>query len=102
MKIVAGLGNPGSEYARSRHNLGFMVVDRLADALRARFNQKRSNSLVARAEVGGFEIALAKPQTYMNLSGRAIQGLLMQYGARPRELLVVYDDFDLPLGTMRL
>ena len=102
MNIVAGLGNPGAEYERSRHNLGFMVVDRLAGLLGLRFNQKRASSDVARGWLDDLDVVLAKPQTYMNLSGRALQGLLMQFGVKPRDLLVVYDDFDLPLGTLRL
>lgn len=102
MKAIVGLGNPGSEYARSRHNVGFMVLDRFAEQHGARFNQKRAHSRVARGRMGEVELVLAKPQTYMNLSGRAVQGLLAQHGVKPADLLVVYDDFDLPLGTLRL
>lgn len=102
VRLIVGLGNPGPGYARTRHNVGFMVVDRLADRHGLRFNQKKAHSLVARGEIGGSEVVLAKPQTYMNLSGGAVQGLLMVFGVKPTDLLVVYDDFDLPLGTLRL
>jgi PTH1 family peptidyl-tRNA hydrolase len=102
VKLIAGLGNPGAEYVRSRHNAGFMVLDRLAERHRIRFNQKRSHSLVGRGQLGEAEIVLAKPQTYMNRSGRAVQSLLASYGVKPSSLLVVYDDFDLPLGTLRM
>src|SRR5206468_1830571 len=102
VKIVVGLGNPGAEYAHSRHNAGFMVLDRFAEQHTIRFNLKRANSVVGRGRIDGVELVLAKPRTFMNLSGKAVQGLLMAYGLKPRNLLVLYDDFDLPLGTIRL
>jgi PTH1 family peptidyl-tRNA hydrolase len=102
VRVVVGLGNPGEEYARSRHNVGFMVLDAFAERHGIRFNQKRANSVVARSRLDGNELVLAKPRTYMNLSGKAVQGLLMIHLVKPRNLLVVYDDFDLPLGTLRL
>jgi PTH1 family peptidyl-tRNA hydrolase len=102
VKVILGLGNPGAEYADNRHNVGFMALDRLAERLGVRFNQKQARSHVAMADVDGERIVLAKPQTYMNLSGEAARRLLMEYGARPASLLVVYDDRDLPLGALRL
>lgn len=102
VKLIVGLGNPGREYERSRHNAGFMVLDRLAEQHGLRFNQKKAHSRLARGALEGQEIVLAKPQTYMNLSGGAVQGLLTIHGVKPRDLLVVYDDFDLPLGALRL
>jgi PTH1 family peptidyl-tRNA hydrolase len=102
MKAIVGLGNPGSKYARSRHNVGFMVLDRLAEKQGVRFNQKRARSVLAQGLVGQSHVLLAKPQTYMNLSGQAVQSLLMTLRLKPSDLLVVYDDFDLPLGTLRL
>jgi PTH1 family peptidyl-tRNA hydrolase len=102
VKAIVGLGNPGGKYARSRHNAGFMVLDRLAEKHGLRFNQKRDRSLVARGVVADIEVVLAKPQTYMNLSGQAVQSLLASHGIKPDGLLVVYDDFDLPLGTLRM
>jgi PTH1 family peptidyl-tRNA hydrolase len=102
VKLIVGLGNPGAEYARSRHNAGFMVLDGFAERHGVRFNQKRAHSLVGRGRLDDLEIVLAKPQTFMNLSGRAVRGLLIGYGVKPADLLVVYDDFDLPLGALRL
>jgi PTH1 family peptidyl-tRNA hydrolase len=102
VKLIVGLGNPGAEYVRSRHNAGFMVLDRFAERHGVRFNQKRAHSLVGRGRLDDLEIVLAKPQTFMNLSGRAVRGLLIGYGVKPVDLLVVYDDFDLPLGALRL
>jgi PTH1 family peptidyl-tRNA hydrolase len=102
VKLIVGLGNPGGKYARSRHNVGFIVLDCFAERHGLRFNQKRAHSLVAQGRLGEIDLALAKPQTYMNVSGRAVQGLLMIFRARPTNLLVVYDDFDLPLGRLRL
>jgi PTH1 family peptidyl-tRNA hydrolase len=102
MKAIVGLGNPGSKYARSRHNVGFMVLDRLAEKQGVRFNQKRARSVMARGMIGENDVLLAKPETYMNLSGQAVQSLLMTFRLKPADLLVVYDDFDLPLGTLRL
>ena len=101
-KLIVGLGNPGAEYARNRHNLGFWCLDRLAERHRLRFNSKRAQSLVARGQLAAQDVALAKPQTYMNLSGAAVKQLLVGWGVPTRSLLVVYDDVDLPTGTIRL
>jgi len=101
-QLVVGLGNPGAEYAGNRHNVGFRSVDRVAERHRLRFNAKRARSLVARGQLAGQDVALAKPQTYMNLSGRAVKELLVGWGVPPRSLLVVYDDVDLPLGSLRI
>ncbi len=102
MKLIVGLGNPGLEYAPTRHNVGFGCVDTLAERLAVRFNQKRARSLVAIGEIGGQRVALAKPLTYMNLSGEAVRLLLQELGVTPEDLLVVFDDVDLPLGKLRL
>ena len=101
-RLIIGLGNPGPEYASHRHNLGFRCLDLLADKHRLRFNAKRAQSLVARGQLAGQDIALAKPQTYMNLSGTAVKQLMVGWGIPARALLVVYDDVDLPPGTIRL
>lgn len=100
--MIVGLGNPGKEYAEDRHNAGFMAVDRLAERLGARFNQKRARSLVGEATLDGERVVLAKPQTYMNLSGEAVRQLAMELGVKADAVLVMYDDRDLPLGTLRL
>jgi peptidyl-tRNA hydrolase, PTH1 family len=102
MKLVVGLGNPGLEYAATRHNVGFGCVDAVAARHSLRFNQKRARSQVATGEVEGVRVTLAKPLTYMNLSGEAVRRLLQELGSSPQELLVVYDDVDLPLGKIRL
>lgn len=100
--LIVGLGNPGLEYSATRHNMGFLCLDRLATKHRLRFTGKRAKSAVARGTVSGQDVALAKPQTYMNLSGEAVRELLKVYGVPLRALLVVYDDVDLPTGTIRL
>jgi PTH1 family peptidyl-tRNA hydrolase len=100
--LIVGLGNPGLEYSATRHNQGFLLLERLGEKHRLRFNGKRGKSLVARGTLIGNDVALAKPQTYMNLSGQAVRDLLRIYGVPPKSLLVVYDDVDLPVGTIRL
>jgi PTH1 family peptidyl-tRNA hydrolase len=100
--LIVGLGNPGREYARTRHNVGFMLVDRLAGRLGVSFSRVESKALVTRGEHAGRRIVLAKPQTYMNLSGQPARALLRFYKVPVGNLLVVYDEVDLPLGTLRL
>ena len=100
--LIVGLGNPGLEYSATRHNLGFWCVDKLAEKHRLRFTSKRAQSVVARGTVAGQDVALAKPQTYMNLSGTAVKGLLTAWRVPTSSLLVVYDDVDLEPGTIRL
>lgn len=102
MKLVVGLGNPGSKYAATRHNVGFVVVDRLGSAARVEVTKRQCSALVALATVAGQRSCLAKPQTYMNLSGQAVSCLMRFYKVEPRDLLVVYDERDLPLGRIRL
>jgi PTH1 family peptidyl-tRNA hydrolase len=100
--ILIGLGNPGRQYVRSRHNVGFMLIDRLALRLDAKGMRVQSKALVCRALYEGRQILLAKPQTYMNLSGQSVQGLARFYKLPLECLLVAHDDLDLPLGTIRL
>lgn len=101
--LIVGLGNPGEEYVKTRHNIGFRVVDALADRYRLSFSDKRAKARVAEGTIAGQRVALAKPFTYMNASGQAITGLRQWYKIDPAtELLVVYDDLDLPFGTLRL
>ena len=102
MKLVVGLGNPGREYAETRHNIGFWAVDLLADRWGLRFNQKRARSQVAEGRRGEERVALAKPLTYMNLSGEAVRQLMRELGVGLEDLVVVYDDVALPLGKLRL
>ena len=100
--ILIGLGNPGRQYARSRHNVGFMLIDRLALRLDATGTRLQSKALVCSALYEGRRILLAKPQTYMNLSGHSVDALARFYKLPLEHLLVAHDDLDLPLGTIRL
>ncbi|MFS8543942.1 MAG: aminoacyl-tRNA hydrolase [Limnochordales bacterium] len=96
------MGNPGSRYERTRHNLGFWVVDLLAGELGIRWRRHWSNSLVASGSLEGQPVLLAKPQTFMNLSGEAVEPLVRYHRLALEDLLVVYDDLDLPAGTLRV
>lgn len=100
--LIVGLGNPGSEYAAHRHNIGFQVVQALAGAHGLSFSRRRGKARVAEGRVGGRPVLLAQPQTFMNLSGQAVGRLSRVYGIPPERVLVVSDDLDLPLGRLRL
>ncbi|MGQ9501668.1 MAG: aminoacyl-tRNA hydrolase [Anaerolineae bacterium] len=100
--MVVGLGNPGARYAHNRHNVGFHVVDRLAAEAGLRFDERQNHALMARGTVEGARVALVKPQTYMNLSGKAVGPLVRFYKIPLERLLVICDDLDLPLGELRL
>jgi PTH1 family peptidyl-tRNA hydrolase len=101
--VLAGLGNPGQEYARTRHNAGFMVVEAIASDLGADWKlETRFEARVAEARLGGDRLILVEPLTYMNLSGRAVQKVLGYHKVTPERLLVVYDDLAIPLGDVRV
>jgi PTH1 family peptidyl-tRNA hydrolase len=100
--LIAGLGNPGQAYRHNRHNVGFMAADRLVKRLGVVFSRMESKALVTKGEYLGKRILIAKPRTYMNLSGQAICALLRFYKVPFENLMVVYDDVDLPLGTIRM
>jgi PTH1 family peptidyl-tRNA hydrolase len=102
--LVVGLGNPGAEYERTRHNLGFMLIDLLAREAGAQVKRKECRALVGRAELEGTRALLVKPQTYMNLSGEAVACLLSKLEAKnaAQDLIVISDDLALPFGTIRL
>jgi PTH1 family peptidyl-tRNA hydrolase len=100
--LLAGLGNPGREYARTRHNVGFMAADALAERWGLRFGRQRARAEVAEGTVMGHRVILVKPQTYMNLSGDAVRPLLKMANLTPANLLVLADDLDLPFGRLRL
>ncbi len=102
MKMFAGLGNPGAEYAATRHNVGFMLADALAARWDATSWRTKQDALVAEARLGAEKILLVKPLTYMNESGRAVGPLLSWYKLDPSDLIVAHDDMDLPVGTIRL
>ena len=102
MFLVAGLGNPGEEYALTPHNLGFLTVDRLAGQHGIRVTRKDSKALIGVGEIDGREVMLAKPQTFMNLSGTSLAPLMEKHGIELGQLLIVYDELDLPWGTLRI
>lgn len=103
LQLIVGLGNPGAEYAGSRHNVGFLWIDQLAEETRVRFkSERRFKGLVARAEIGGRELVLLKPQTFMNASGESVASLARFYKLAPEQILVVHDEMDLPAGHVKL
>ena len=102
MFLVAGLGNPGEEYALSPHNLGFLVVDRLAERYGIRVTRKDSKALVGVGEIDGRQVMLAKPQTFMNLSGTSLAPLMEKHGVELDRLIVVYDELDLPWLAVKI
>lgn len=102
MTIVAGLGNPGAQYANTRHNVGFDTIDFLAAEYRIQLNHARHKSLTGDGIIQGTKVILVKPQTFMNLSGDALQELMHFYKVEPKDLIVIYDDVDLPVGKLRI
>ena len=102
MKVIVGLGNPGREYAQTKHNVGFMLVDALADKLGIFNWQEKFDALIAEGRLGTEKILLVKPQTYMNDSGRAVGPLMNWYKLPPEALIVAHDDMDIPAGTIRI
>ena len=104
MKLIIGLGNPGEKYIKTRHNIGFRIVDELAEKLEIR-NWKLKSKLKALISEGIFnneKILLAKPQTFMNLSGQAVKALSIYYKINPQNIWIIHDDIDLPLGTFKI
>lgn len=102
MRLIVGLGNPGREYAHTPHNLGFAVIERLAEQARLRTRQQRSHAHLWRGRLDQTEVMLAQPQTYMNASGLAVGSLLRAKGLTPADLIVVTDDVTLPWGMLRI
>jgi len=102
MFLVAGLGNPGDEYALTPHNLGFLTVDRLGERYGIRITRRDSRALVGMGEIEGHPVMLAKPQTYMNLSGGSLAPLMEKHEVELANLVVVYDELDLPWGALRI
>jgi PTH1 family peptidyl-tRNA hydrolase len=102
MKLIVGLGNPGREYERTRHNTGFRVVDRLASKYGWSWNEHRAHAMLSSGMIGGEKIILARPLTFMNRSGESVGELLRWYKLQPQDLLVISDEMDLPLGRLRL
>ena len=100
--ILIGLGNPGKEYARTRHNVGFDVIDVLSEKTGIAPTRSAMHGLIGEGFVGGKKLVLVKPQTYMNLSGQCVAEVLAWYKPDPSQVLLVYDDIDLPLGKLRM
>lgn len=99
--LIVGLGNPGAEYARTRHNVGFDVVEELGRRHRIKLDRGRSRALVGLGRIGGVAVGLVKPLTFMNLSGQSVAPLARQLGVPPERIAVVADDLDLPVGQVR-
>jgi len=103
MKLIVGLGNPGIEYQFTPHNLGFLAVDRLAERLKAAVDNRHCKAVTGRAKIGKEDVLLAKPETFMNLSGLSVRELMEKYEVAPAtDLIVVYDELDLPFGTLKI
>jgi PTH1 family peptidyl-tRNA hydrolase len=102
MKIIAGLGNPGRKYERTRHNAGFQAVDELADNLHVDIGQTKHHAFLVRTRIDSVEAILAKPQTYMNDSGKAVSAIFRDAYAVISDLIVIHDELDLPLGSVRV
>jgi PTH1 family peptidyl-tRNA hydrolase len=102
MKLIVGLGNPGTRYRFTRHNVGFLVIDHLADKLDISLGQKKFDAFYGKGKIGATPVMLAKPQTFMNLSGYAVQRLLDYFNVEVKDLIVVHDDLDLPFQSIRL
>ena len=105
MKLIVGLGNPGAEYESTPHNLGFLTVDRLAERAKVKVANRHCKALTARAKLANQEVLLAKPETFMNLSGMSVRELVAKYGDDldiAQDLIVVHDELDFPLGTVRI
>ena len=102
MKLIVGLGNPGIEYEKTRHNTGFLLIDRLCEKLGIQLDKNKCRSIYGIYYHNGDKVIIAKPQTYMNLSGLAVSSLMKFYGIDREDLIVVHDDLDLPVGKLRL
>lgn len=102
MKLIVGLGNPDREYINTFHNLGFSVAEKAAEKLGVAFGKEKCRALLAETKIGAEKVIIAKPQTYMNLSGESVRELISFYKIDLKDLLVIYDDFDLPKATLRI
>jgi len=102
MVVIAGLGNPGAKYSNTKHNIGFLTVDLLAERHGIRIKKIKHKALVGEGLIAGKKVMLVKPQTYMNESGQSVKSVVEYYGVAMEDLVVVFDDVDLPLGTLRI
>ena len=102
MKLIAGLGNPGKEYEKTRHNCGFMVIDELAEKCSSASFTMKWNAMIAHTRIHGESVLLMKPLTYMNNSGAAVAQAVHYYHIEPKDILIIHDDMDLPVGSVRI
>lgn len=102
MKIIVGLGNPEEKYLKTFHNMGYIAVGDVAAKLGVKFKKKECEAFIAEANVGGEKVIIARPVTYMNNSGRAVKQLLAKHRSTPGDLIVIYDDYDIPKGSVRI
>ncbi len=102
MKLIVGLGNPGKEYSTNRHNIGFLYINHLARTHHISLDKKQGKARVGTGTIAGNEVVLAKPQTYMNLSGISVSQLIQKHRVQLADLIVIHDDLDLPLGKIRI
>ena len=102
MKVIVGLGNPGKEYENTKHNIGFLTLDLISDRLGIDIKQIKHKALTGEGFVKGQKLMLVKPQTYMNLSGQSVREIMQYYKVDPEDLIVIYDDLDIPIGSLRL
>ena len=102
MYVIVGLGNPGKKYENTRHNMGFMAIDLLADKFGIKVDKIKHKALIGEGRIANQKVLLAKPQTYMNLSGESVREILSYYKVDVENLIVIYDDIDIPTGTIRI
>ena len=102
MKLIVGLGNPGNEYQNTRHNMGFMVIDKILDELKLNFTKNKHKGVYVQTKIKGEDVIILKPLTYMNLSGESIKDVMSYYKITPDNILVIYDDMDTNVGGIRL
>jgi peptidyl-tRNA hydrolase, PTH1 family len=102
VKLIVGLGNPGIEYQFTPHNAGFLALDRIAEDCGVMVSNRRGRALTARAKLAGQDVLLAKPETFMNLSGLSVAALIQEFEISPEDIIVLYDELALPLGTIRI
>lgn len=102
MMVIIGLGNPGKKYEKTRHNMGFITVDLLSEAMSIPVNRLRFKALTGEGMFQGQKVLLVKPQTYMNLSGQSVREIMDFYKLSPNQILLIYDDIDIPRGTIRI
>ena len=102
MKLIVGLGNPGQGYSNNRHNIGFICLKHFSREHKIDFDKKQANARIGRGKVEGVDVILARPQTYMNLSGQSVNRLMHNFKLQPDDIIVIHDDMDLPLGKVRI